>query len=155
MKFCITDLYIMLSHTCVFNKNWHRESILFLCASINGMHTCMVKPFGILQEEHLGKACVLHPGVCHLPSFYFMNVCFLTLCPTQNRSHLITTIISPNHHLFRGHTNNVYIMHSQRFNSWCIRCHAHSWDAKCKNICWWNHHYLQFTPKKNNACYLQ
>ena len=140
MQFCITDLYIMLLCTCVFNKNWHRES------------TRVAKPFGILKEEHLGKACVLHPGVHHLPSLYFMNVCFLTQCPTQNRSHLITIMISSKHHLLHGHTNNVHIMHLQRFNSWRISYHANSWDAKCKNICWWNHHYLQFTPKKNNAC---
>jgi len=56
------------------------------------MHTCMAKPFGTLKEEHLGKACVLHPGVHHLPLVYIMNVHFVTQCPTQNRRHLITII---------------------------------------------------------------
>lgn len=116
------------------------------------MHTCMVKPFGILKEEHLGKACILHPGVHHLPSFYIMNVHFVTQCPTQKRRHLITTTLSSKHHLFPEHTNNIHTMHSQRFNSSCICFHAHSWDARCQKTCWWNHHYLQFTPKKNNAC---
>jgi len=77
----------------------------------------MAKPFGIMKEEHLGKSCVLHPGVHHLISVYIMNVHFVTQCPTQNRRHLITTVLSSNHHLFPEHTNNVHTMHSQRSNS--------------------------------------
>lgn len=79
------------------------------------MHTCMAKPFGILKEEHVGKACVLHPVVQHLPLVYIMNVHFVTQCPTQNRRHLITTILSSKHHFFPERTNNVYTIHLQRF----------------------------------------
>jgi len=112
----------------------------------------MAKPFGILKEEHLGKACILHPGVHHLPSVYIMNVHFVTQCPIQNRRHLITTILSSMHHFFPEHTNmctyNALAEVSQLTHLLpCIQLRC----QMSENLLM-KHHYLQFTPKKNNAC---
>jgi len=108
------------------------------------MHTRMAKPLGILKEEHLRKACVLHPGVHQLPSVYIMNVHFVIQCPTQNRRHLITTILSSSF----LNPQTMYIECTHRGLTVDAFAAIHSWDAKCQKTCWWNHHYLQFTPKK-------